>query len=69
MDKSTATMAAQIAAVASALASATSGRSMMRVGIAADHGGFTLKGEVAASLRGSEYDVVDFRHTKTDPRR
>ena len=33
---------------------------MMRVGIAADHGGFTLQGEVAVSLRGSGYDVVDF---------
>ena len=32
----------------------------MRVGIAADHGGFTLKGEVAASLLGSGYEVVDF---------
>ena len=33
---------------------------MMRVGIAADHGGFFLKGEVAESLRGSGYEVVDF---------
>ena len=33
---------------------------MMRVGIAADHGGFTLKGEVAESLRGSGHEVVDF---------
>ena len=33
---------------------------MMRVGIAADHGGFTLKGQVAESLRGSGYEVVDF---------
>jgi ribose 5-phosphate isomerase B len=33
---------------------------MMRVGIAADQGGFTLKGEVAESLRGSAYEVVDF---------
>jgi ribose 5-phosphate isomerase B len=33
---------------------------MMRVGIAADHGGFTLKGEVADLLRGSGHEVVDF---------
>jgi len=33
---------------------------MMRVGIAADHGGFTLKDEVAAALRGSGHEVVDF---------
>lgn len=32
---------------------------MMRVGIAADHGGFTLKGEVAAWLRGSGHEVGD----------
>ena len=33
---------------------------MMRVGIAADHGGFALKREVVESLRGSGYEVVDF---------
>jgi ribose 5-phosphate isomerase RpiB len=33
---------------------------MMRVGIAADDGGFALKQEVAESLRGSGYDMVDF---------
>ena len=33
---------------------------MMRVGIAADHGGFALKGQVAESLRSSGHDVVDF---------
>lgn len=32
----------------------------MRVGIASDHGGFVLKGRIAAALRSSEYDVVDF---------
>jgi ribose 5-phosphate isomerase B len=32
----------------------------MRVGIAADHGGFILKGEVAALLRRSGHEVVDF---------
>jgi ribose 5-phosphate isomerase B len=32
----------------------------MRVGIAADHGGFTLKGEVAEFLRTKGYEVKDF---------
>ncbi len=32
----------------------------MRIRIAADHGGFTLKGEVTDSLRGSGHEVVDF---------
>jgi ribose 5-phosphate isomerase B len=32
----------------------------MRVGIAADHGGFELKEQLAASLRTSGFDVVDF---------
>lgn len=40
---------------------------MMRVGIAADQGGFTLKGEVAASLRGSGYEVVDFGAHQVNP--
>jgi ribose 5-phosphate isomerase B len=31
----------------------------MRIGIAADHGGFSLKGELAESLRGAGYEVVD----------
>lgn len=38
----------------------------MRVGIAADHGGFSLKGEMAAFLRGKGYDVVDFGATQLD---
>jgi ribose 5-phosphate isomerase B len=33
---------------------------MMRIGIAADHGGFTLKGEITEWLRGAGYEVVDF---------
>ena len=33
---------------------------VMRIGIAADHGGFALKEAVGASLRNSGYDVVDF---------
>ena len=40
---------------------------MMRVGIAADHGGFALKGQVAESLRGSGYEVVDFGAYHMDP--
>ncbi len=32
----------------------------MRVGIAADHGGFALKGQLVESLRASGYEVVDF---------
>lgn len=40
---------------------------MMRVGIAADHGGFALKGQVAESLRGSEYEVVDFGAHQLNP--
>jgi len=33
---------------------------MMRIGIAADHGGFALKGEVAAFLRSKGYEIEDF---------
>lgn len=32
----------------------------MRVGIATDHGGFGLKEELVAHLRGAEHEVVDF---------
>jgi len=32
----------------------------MKIGIAADHGGFVLKQQVAESLRGCEFQVVDF---------
>jgi ribose 5-phosphate isomerase B len=32
----------------------------MRIGIAADHGGFILKAEIAESLRNEGYEVVDF---------
>ena len=39
----------------------------MRVGIAADHGGFALKEELGASLRNSGYDVVDFGAHKLNP--
>jgi ribose 5-phosphate isomerase B len=33
---------------------------MMRIGIAADHGGFTMKGQLAAALRENGYEVADF---------
>lgn len=33
---------------------------MFRIGIAADHGGFELKGELADLLRKEGYEVVDF---------
>lgn len=39
----------------------------MRVGLAADHGGFVLKGDVATSLRTSGYEVVDFGAEQLDP--
>ena len=32
----------------------------MRVGIAADHGGFALKEQIAAFLREAGYEIVDF---------
>jgi ribose 5-phosphate isomerase B len=32
----------------------------MRVGIATDHGGFGLKGELVAQLRAAGHEVVDF---------
>ena len=40
---------------------------MMRVGIAADHGGFTLKGQVAESLRSSGYEIVNFGAYQMNP--
>jgi len=40
---------------------------MMRVGIAADHGGFDLKVQVAEWLRGSEFEVVDFGAHELNP--
>ena len=39
----------------------------MRVGIAADHGGFILKVEVAQTLRGWGYEVVDFGAHQLNP--
>jgi ribose 5-phosphate isomerase B len=40
---------------------------MMRVGIAADHGGFALKEQVADSLRGLGYEVVDLGAHQLNP--
>jgi ribose 5-phosphate isomerase B len=40
---------------------------MMRLGIAADHGGFALKAEVSKSLRGAGYEVTDFGAYQLDP--
>src|ERR1035441_7889538 len=40
---------------------------MMRVGIAADHGGFALKEQLAEQLRGSGYEVVDFGAHELNP--
>jgi len=40
---------------------------MMRIGIAADHGGFSLKTELAESLRRRGYDVADFGADRLDP--
>jgi ribose 5-phosphate isomerase B len=40
---------------------------MMRIGIAADHGGFTLKGEIAEALRGLGYEIVDFGAHQLNP--
>jgi len=39
----------------------------MRVGIAADHGGFVLKEEVKESLRDTGYEVVDFGAQQLNP--
>lgn len=39
----------------------------MRIGIAADHGGFALKMQMAESLRGSGHEVVDFGADHLDP--
>ncbi|HEX9079616.1 MAG TPA: RpiB/LacA/LacB family sugar-phosphate isomerase [Desulfuromonadaceae bacterium] len=39
----------------------------MRIGIAADHGGFTMKERMAAALREAGYDVTDFGAAHLDP--
>jgi len=40
---------------------------MMRIGIAADHGGFALKGHLEESLHSSGYEVVDFGAYQFNP--
>jgi ribose 5-phosphate isomerase B len=40
---------------------------MMRVGIAADHGGFELKGLLAKALRDLGYEVMDFGASGLNP--
>jgi ribose 5-phosphate isomerase B len=40
---------------------------MMRVGIASDHGGFVLKGQIAESLRTLAYEIVDLGAYGLDP--
>lgn len=40
---------------------------MMRLGIASDHDGFALKGQMAESLRASGYEAVDFGAHQLDP--
>jgi ribose 5-phosphate isomerase B len=39
----------------------------MRIGIAADHGGFTMKDRVAAALKQAGHDVVDFGADRFNP--
>ena len=33
----------------------------MRIGIAADHGGFELKGQLTAALKAAGYEISGFR--------
>jgi ribose 5-phosphate isomerase B len=42
-------------------------RQTMRVGIATDHGGFTLKEQLVAQLRAAGHDVIDFGAHRLDP--
>lgn len=39
----------------------------MRIGIAADHGGFTMKERMAAALVAAGYEIIDFGATVFDP--
>ena len=39
----------------------------MQVGIATDHGGFSLKEELAARLRAAGHEILDFGATTLDP--
>jgi ribose 5-phosphate isomerase B len=40
---------------------------MMRIGIAADHGGFELKTQLSAALKDAGYEVKDFGATELNP--
>ena len=42
------------------LATSGEGGIVMRIGLAADHGGFALKLEMAEALRSAGHEVVDF---------
>ncbi|MFI5315034.1 MAG: RpiB/LacA/LacB family sugar-phosphate isomerase [Myxococcota bacterium] len=39
----------------------------MRIGVATDHGGFALKGELVAKLRAAGHEIVDFGAHSLDP--
>lgn len=39
----------------------------LRVGVAADHGGFELKGQLIQSLRAADHTVVDLGNSRLDP--
>jgi ribose 5-phosphate isomerase B len=47
--------------------SAAKKKKLMRLGIAADHGGFELKENLAARLRGLGYEVADFGAYEMSP--
>ena len=40
----------------------------MRIGIAADHGGFALKAQLTEVLEAADYEVVDFGDPALNPR-
>jgi ribose 5-phosphate isomerase B len=40
---------------------------MMRIGLAADHGGFSMKERMSADLRAAGFEVVDFGARDPDP--
>jgi ribose 5-phosphate isomerase B len=42
-------------------------RNSQRVGVAADHGGFELKEQLAARLRAAGHEIVDFGDCRLDP--
>ena len=39
----------------------------MRIGIAADHGGFELKGQLTTALKAARYEVADFGAHELEP--